>query len=225
MTRSGESRSYGGGLFLETGMSRRFFVYMGETPKGVEMTDETKAIDENSTDESAAQESETEATAAELRAQVEKQKNHIAALNKESADRRKKLEAFEKADTDRKTAELSEIEKIEAKVKAIEVEKNKLEAENKTLKLQGAFNAKVTALKLEFINEYAAEDAYKSLAVEDVDGMEDAIKKLLKDRPYLFTAAEQSQQLNDGARKTKGVSQEQVNADVLALKRRNYQPI
>ncbi len=182
-----------------------------------------KEEEENSEDE------EKEPTAEELKAQLEEKEKHIKSLNKESAERRKKLEAFEKAEADRKAAELTEVEKAEAKAKVAEAEKLKLEQENKLLKMQSSFNSKVRELKLEFVNETAAQDAFKALDVEaigdDLAGMGDAIKTLIKDRPYLFGKPDQNQQFNnDGSKKGKG-SQEALNADALAKKRRGYAPL
>jgi hypothetical protein len=47
---------------------------------------------------------------------VDELKRRISELNRESADRRKKLEAFEKAEADRKQAEMTEAERMKAKL-------------------------------------------------------------------------------------------------------------
>lgn len=172
-------------------------------------------------------ETDEEPTAEDLKAQLEEKEKHIKALNKESAERRKKLEAFEKAEAERKQAELTEVEKAEAKAKAAEADKLKLEQENKLLKMQGSFDSKVRALKLEFANETAAQDAFKALNVEtvgeDLAGMEDAIKALIKERPYLF-GKETERPITDGKQKGRS-TQEALNADAIARKRKGYAPL
>jgi hypothetical protein len=197
-------------------------------PIGVEMTEEKKA-EEKLEDESEKLESETEPTVEELKAQIVEKNKHIKSLNNESAERRKKLEAFEKAEVDRKTAELSAIERVEKIAEGMKAEKAKLEQENKLLKLQGSFGVEVRKLKLEFVNEVAAQDAFKALDIElvgdDLSGMEEAIKSLAKERSYLFGKSEQAQQTNDGARRSKGNTQDALNADAIAKKRSQYAPL
>lgn len=58
--------------------------------------------------------------------------------NKEAADRRKKLEAYEKAEADRKAAEMTEAEKTAAKLKEYEADLAKTRRENLILKVAKA---------------------------------------------------------------------------------------
>lgn len=182
------------------------------------------AESEESSDE---EENEEELTVAELKEKLEKAKRHAKNKEQEAARVQGKLATYEKAEADRKAAELTEVEKAEAKAKAAEAEKLKLEQENKLLKMQSSFNSKVRELKLEFVNEVAAQDAFKALDVEtigdDLSGMEAAIKTLVKDRSYLF-GKEQQTVINDGSRKGKG-SQEAVTAEAIAKKRKGYAPL
>ena len=65
-----------------------------------------------------------------LQAELDKVQKALREANSESAARRKKLEAFEKAEADRKQAELSEVEKIQAQLKEAQERAAKLEREN-----------------------------------------------------------------------------------------------
>jgi len=190
--------------------------------------DEEAEAERKAKEEEENSENEEEPTAEELKAELAESKKRIKALNNESAERRKKLEAFEKAEAERKQAELTEVEKAEAKAKAAEADKLKLEQENKLLKMQSSFNSKVREMKLEFVNETAAQDAFKALDVEavgdDLAGMEDAIKILTKDRPYLFGKEDTTRQINDGKQKGRS-TQEALNQAAIDKKRKGYAPL
>lgn len=70
-----------------------------------------------------------EASTADNTASIDELKRRISELNRESADRRKKLEAFEKADAERKAAEMTEVDryKLEAEqAKAALIEARKI---------------------------------------------------------------------------------------------------
>lgn len=173
-------------------------------------------------------EEEPELTLEELKAQLAENKKHIKALNKESAERRIKLEAYEKAEAERKQADLSEVEKANAKAKQEESEKLRLSQENKTLKLQGAFTSKVRAMKLEFANENAERDAFQALDLEvvgeDISGMDAAIKKLVKERAYYFGTGEQTQTIEDGAAKGK-INAAALTTEAINKKKRSVSPL
>ena len=57
---------------------------------------------------------------ADVQAELERVRAALHSANKEAADRRKKLEAFEKADEERKLAAMTELEKVQAELKASE---------------------------------------------------------------------------------------------------------
>lgn len=169
-------------------------------------------------------EEEEELTVEQLKAQLAEKDKHIKSLNKESADRRKKLEEFEKAEAERRQAELTEVEKAQARAKQIEEEKVALAKENQTLKLQRAFESKLRDAKLEFRNPLAAEDAFKAL-VELMDEGEtevtdDHIKRLVKERDYYFGKADPTVHNNDAGNKGKGNTAITTKEAVAAKKRR-----
>lgn len=104
-----------------------------------------------------------EPTAAELMAELERAREALKSANKEAADRRKKLDAYEKAEEERKSAEMTELEKAQ---------KAKEQAEQKAAAALKTANDRI--LKAEFIAEASKAgvknpaDAY---ALATADGM------------------------------------------------------
>lgn len=127
-------------------------------------------------------------TAEQLRADLAKVKADLAAANNESATRRRKLEALERADEERKTAELSDVEKEKnARIKA---EGRATEAENRyrTILLRSAIEREATRL-----NFHDPVDAYvhinmDAVTLDDtgkVNGADTAVANLAKQKTYL----------------------------------------
>ena len=77
----------------------------------------------------------------EINAELDKTRKALKAANKEAAGRRKKLEAFEAAEDERKKAEMSEIDRLK-------LEGEELAAENTKLKFEGQQTAIATELGL-----------------------------------------------------------------------------
>lgn len=129
---------------------------------------------------------------AELRAQVKR-------VNAESAERRRKLAAFEAAEVERKQADLSELEKLRVQV----AEKDDLyqQSINELTKLRIRHAVEMAAGRLGF---HKPEDAaqlmdWAEVTVDEdgkVKGVEEALKALLKDRPYLVRQQQAAPDLN-----------------------------
>lgn len=178
--------------------------------------DETKQEDVKSETEET-QETAAEPTVEEMKAQLADSQKRIKELNHESAERRKKLDAFEKAEAERKTAEMSEMEKVNAKAQAVEAEKERLAKENRILTLQRDFENKVRDAKLEFKNSLASQDAFRAaleLVGEGSEISDEQVKTLAKEREYLFGKTETVTSSNDagarGRQNSAALSQEQV---------------
>jgi hypothetical protein len=148
----------------------------------------------------------------------------IKELNRESAERRKKLEAFEKEAEDRKNADLSDAEKAKAELAKISPEVERLRNENRKLLLEGKFEKAARKLKLEFANETAQGVAYSLLDQEivgdDGAGMEKALEAIIKENAYLVNNRMANPETD--ARPKGKVNGEQLNADILAKKRAEY---
>jgi len=122
--------------------------------------------------------------AAELAAQLADMQKQLKAVNRESAERRKALEAFEKAEAERKSAEMTEAQKLQAQLAALQKERDAAlqTATERTIR------AEVLAKAAQLFEH--PEDVYEKLkaglTVDDagnVDGLDDALKALAKDRP------------------------------------------
>lgn len=126
--------------------------------------------------------------AAALKAELESARKALAAANREAADRRKKLDAYEQAEAARKEAEMSEVEKAVKRANDLQAQ---LEAERQARR-DGALKGAVTvaAMKAGFHNP---DDAWAFLPAgavslddgEQVQGVDEALKELVKARPYL----------------------------------------
>jgi ATP-dependent Clp protease ATP-binding subunit ClpA len=128
-------------------------------------------------------------TDAALKAEVESMRKALAAANREAADRRKKLDAYEQAEAARKEAEMSEVEKAVKRANDLQAQ---LDAERQARR-DGALRSAVTvaAIGAGFHNP---DDAWAFLPAgavsldegEKAQGVEDALKELVKARPYLI---------------------------------------
>ncbi len=126
--------------------------------------------------------------------------------NSESAGRRKQIEAFEKAQTARETAELSEIEQAQTLAQEWEGKYHSLSTELAAVQLRQAFYAELEEQKMLFVNTQAKRDAFSLANLKDVTvkddqpvGLPAAIKALSKSHPHLFGAPPAVQNINSGA--------------------------
>ena len=95
---------------------------MTEKQEEVEMTEpaETEIVEQETPQEP------KEQTPEDVAAELDDTRKALAKANREAAQRRKKLETYEKADQERKEAELSEMEKLQKQLADREAELNKL---------------------------------------------------------------------------------------------------
>ena len=123
-----------------------------------------------------------------LQAELEEGRAALKKVNNESADRRIKLAAFEKAEEARKLADMTELEKLQAELER--------ERDAHAAAEQGAQQAKIThavelaAMKANFHNpadamKFLGDTKFTVTDKGEVDGVADALKALAKDRPYL----------------------------------------
>lgn len=141
-------------------------------------------------------------TPEEVQAELERTRTALKAANKEAADRRKKIDAYEKAEEERKTAELSEVDKLKA-------ENDRLTKENE----EAAKRAKSVLIRAAFVAEAAKagaaypEDVYRladHAAVEcddegTVTGVADAVKVLVEAGRVPMSGKPPAPDLNGGA--------------------------
>jgi len=127
-----------------------------------------------------------------MEAELVKVRAALHSANKEAADRRKKLEAFEKADEERKLAAMTELEKVQAELKASEDAREAIERDARQALISHAVH-----LEAATANFHKPEDAMAFLGVAEFDvddegkvqGVAEALKALAKERPYLVKPA------------------------------------
>lgn len=143
-------------------------------------------------------EAQKEPTTAELLAQLDETRKALKAANKEAADRRKKLDAFEQAETERKTAEMTEAQKLQARLEKLEAEKNDALA-------KAAANLKRAAILSKAGGFIDPDDVVGALAgkleINDagqVEGLDEALKELGKAKPHWLKQEKGAPRLNAG---------------------------
>ena len=127
-----------------------------------------------------------------LQAELEQIRKALKAANSEAADRRKKLEAFEAAEQKRKEAEMSELEKAQAALSEMERKATEAQQAYQREKIESAVKFAAQAL-----NFHKPEDAIALLDLStltltdkgEVDGVDEALKALSKERSYLIKPA------------------------------------
>ena len=144
-----------------------------------------------------------------LQAELANAQAALKRVNAESAKRRKLLEAHEAAETKRKEAELSEVEKAQAAAKEWEEKHQALTAKLNVAQMRQAFYDEADAQKLSFVNPQAKKDAFTLADVTGVatdegvmTGMPEAVKALAKSHPHLFGTVQAPKDIN--ARDTGG---------------------
>ncbi len=134
-------------------------------------------------------------------AALERTSRALKDANKEAADRRKRLDALEKAEADRQAAQLSETDKLKADKQKVE---NDLKAAKEALnqaRLRQAFSTAARKLEKPFISVDAEEDGFRladlsALEIGDdgtIKGIDDVLKDLGKNKAYLFGQQSQTQ--------------------------------
>ena len=138
-----------------------------------------------------------EPTLEALQAELANAQSALKRVNAESAKRRKLLEAHEAAETKRKEAELSEVEKAQAAAKEWEEKHQALTAKLNAAQMRQAFYDEADAQKLSFVNPQAKKDAFTLADTSGVatgegvmTGMPEAVKVLAKSHPHLFGTAQ-----------------------------------
>jgi hypothetical protein len=151
----------------------------------------------------------------DYKAELEKLRKALAETNRENAKRRKQLEAYEQAEAQRKQESMSELEKAQAALAELEKRATDAERGRKQALLEKAVIAKAGALR--FNN---AEDAIRFLDPEKLEigddgqviGLEDALKAIAKDRPYLLQQPGQVGATNPGRGQVEGETDAQKRA-------------
>lgn len=145
--------------------------------------------------------------------------------NREAAERRKKIEEMEAAETKRKEAELTELERLKAKTVEAEARLETMAARLRESAIRQ--EVMVQAGKLAFVD---ADDAFRLADLSGVEvgedgkviGVEAALRALAKQKPHLLKPAGNAPNINAGA---SGRSSAATPAEIAVRKRAEYAPI
>ena len=135
---------------------------------------------------------EESATLESVQAELEETRKALKSANRESAQRRLKLEELEKAEADRQEAELSEMEKLQKKLSDQQAELERVQREARQERVKAAVIAE--ANKLDFQDP---EDAYRLIDLSTVEvegdgkveGVTELLKALAEQKPYMIKKA------------------------------------
>ena len=134
-------------------------------------------------------------TPEEMRAELERTRKALKDANREAADRRKKLDAFEAAEKKRADAELSEVERLK---KDVGERDNSLTAAQQELRTERLSHAvELTALAMDFHDPDDALALLDTSAIEFDDAgrpnrasIKKALEALAKAKPHLVAKAD-----------------------------------
>ena len=147
----------------------------------------------------------TKPSADTLQAELEETRKALKAANAEAADRRKKLQAFEEAEAKRKEAEMTEVEKLNAKLAEMVAQQEATQQSLRETKLNAAIDLAAKTLKFRKVTEARAlinRDALEYGDNGEWSGVEEALKALAKDSPHLIEQATAPD--TDGLRRNQG---------------------
>jgi multidrug efflux pump subunit AcrA (membrane-fusion protein) len=131
----------------------------------------------------------TPATLAEAQAELERARAALRKANRESAERRRRLQELETAETARRQAELTETERLKQQLADAQAQAQQAQAQARETLIRTAvemaaaragFQTPADALALADLSGVSVDDAGQ------VQGVEAAIKALAKDRAYLL---------------------------------------
>lgn len=179
---------------------------MADEPKTGEMPTGQPAGD--TANQPPAGESQQAATG-DAKQELELMRAALKKANAEAAERRKKLDAYEKAEADRKAADLSEVERAKKALADAQEAAKKMQAELSESRIKAAIE--MEAVKMGFYDAADARALVDMSAVEideagKVKGAADALKALAKARPYLLKPAQTAQSDTDASKRGKGES-------------------
>jgi hypothetical protein len=167
----------------------------------------------------------TAPTIEELQKKLDELTRHATNKEQEAARVQKKVEAFEKAEAERKTAEMTEMEKLtaklnEAEAKRIEAEEKLIAKNEETLILTEANKPQFGVSKLKF----AEPELVPLLLTPEmkVKGITEALQELAKNHPSLLDKPAASGDGVGSPKKGKAVAPADIEAEALNKKRREY---
>lgn len=151
--------------------------------------------------------SETPATSPAVKPDdIEAMKAALKKANSEAAANRKKLEAYEKSEADRKTAEMTELQKSQELIKQLETERDTAKQQADQALIRVAFESAARAANWSH-PELAIRFPYEADAISigkdgEVTGVDEVIKALTKKYPDQVKRADDSNADIDGKKRS-----------------------
>jgi len=147
----------------------------------------------------------------------------LRAFEKDAKAKLKRLEDLEKAENDRKAADLTEAEKLRKDLASLTAQHEQAQSALRQARVKDAVRAAATALKLDFqpgaLDDAVALGLFVDLEIGDdgrVKGLNEHIKELAKEKPYLFATAKADAPADIGAtrngKQTTGTDPERLAA-------------
>jgi len=177
-----------------------FFAFTPE--RGAEMAEETQGEMPNNDQGDEIEPNEQQAsgegvTLDQLQAELEETRKALSKANRESAQRRKKLEEFESKEQERAEAELSEMEKLQKQIDLLNAEKEQAQKHAQEILIKSAVISQAAALNFNDPEDAFALVDKSQFEVEDgkVAGVEEALKELAKSKPYMLQTQRKPQAL------------------------------
>lgn len=133
----------------------------------------------------------------------------LRAFERDAKAKIKKLEELERAEEERKTADLSELDKTRKQLADLQAEHERASIALRNARIKDAARDAASALSLVFqpgaLDDAVALGLFADLEIGDdgkVKALNEHLKQLQKERPYLFGAAQppQAPDINAGAR-------------------------
>lgn len=131
---------------------------------------------------------------------IHRQRESEKALKKQLQEAKSALKKFEDENKRREDAELSDLQRAQKRITDLEAMLQDAQTMTQALRLRQEFSRVSSRLKLSFVDPQAEEDAFELADMDNVEidengkvtGLEEAIKALQKQRPYLFASDERS---------------------------------
>lgn len=133
-------------------------------------------------------------TPEELRAELDRARTALKKANSEAADRRKKLDAFEKAEADKRAAELSEADRLKAERDSLNATLTAAQTELRTARVTHVVELEALALGFHDADDALRPEVLEAVTIDDAGKVDrasakKALKALLEAKPHLGRAA------------------------------------
>ena len=127
-------------------------------------------------------------TLEDLQAELEETRKALSKVNRESAQRRKKLDEFETREREREEAELSEMERLQKQIDLLNTEKEQAQKSAQEILLKSTVISQAAALNFNDPEDAFALVDKSQFEIENgkISGVKEALEELAKSKPYML---------------------------------------